>query len=375
VEDQCELMNDSFGYNNTTLKKDESQRSMSTKEDILRRLLQFLDLEDYFDTFLDHKIYFNDILLLSKDDLVELNIRLGPRNRLLKFIEEYKTTGVDKTFEEYLQQEDKTTPVFERKQTSTLVDEINLKQESPELKHRKTVTTFFKNDKKEEDFHQKNDESFKSNKILEKNYEGLNKEVENFMKKYKEQKEKSVERKNKFSSLIKKETTKSNKLIIKSNERTNNFVFNNKDKTRNLKEELKKSNSITKNDTQPNSKRESNKQSHNMKTVEKENIDNANMLKEIMEKKKMIQLNLSKCKSSIDEKKKLLKLINDKSFKDTDFINKIIQIEDETLTSKVNKSQYSSNFSHTEADFLDDSSHLSHAVYVKKTLKQSFKKK
>lgn len=66
----------------------------------LKYVLKTLDLYQFRNSLRDNCISFNDILLLSKNDLIEMGIQLGPRNRILKFAEQYKTYAKDFDFEE-----------------------------------------------------------------------------------------------------------------------------------------------------------------------------------------------------------------------------------------------------------------------------------
>jgi hypothetical protein len=52
--------------------------------------LKTLNLENLFNNFDFNSITFNDLCLLSKDDLIEMNLPIGPRNRILHFAKEYK---------------------------------------------------------------------------------------------------------------------------------------------------------------------------------------------------------------------------------------------------------------------------------------------
>ena len=53
-----------------------------------------LDFKEYSFNFIKNKITFNDLLLLKKEDFNELGIPLGPRNRILKFIEDYNKENI-----------------------------------------------------------------------------------------------------------------------------------------------------------------------------------------------------------------------------------------------------------------------------------------
>ena len=129
------------------------------------------------------------------------------------------------------------------------------------------------------------------------------------MKSYKEQKEKSKKLKN-ISQI-----PKSKKVTIKSKDRTNNFVFHNsnitlemkEEPTRNLRDELKKSTSNSKNSYQNNAvpEKQSLKKDQSVLFQSAKSLKNSNLLNEINEKKKLIQLNLNKCHNSIEEKRKV----------------------------------------------------------------------
>ena len=111
-----------------------------------------------------------------------------------------------------------------------------------------------------------------------------------------------------------------------SNERINNFIFNNSNSnvtlemkeevTRNLRDELDKSSSISKSNNENNSSKYStnnsvkkemikNESLNKLSLVNKENLINTKMLKEIKIKKDLIQSSLKKCKNSIEENKKV----------------------------------------------------------------------
>ena len=119
------------------------------------------------------------------------------------------------------------------------------------------------------------------------------------MRNYKEQKEKS----NKLKHIIKHNLPKSIKITHELKE----------EGTRNLREELEKSSSINNNNNDNNSSNYStnNSKKKEMKKNMSANNDNEDtlfnnyLLKEIKDKKHLIELNLSKCKNSIIEKKKV----------------------------------------------------------------------
>ncbi len=65
------------------------------KNDKLLFTLKTLDLENLLNEFYLNYITFNDIFLLSREDLIEMKIPIGPRNRILYFAEEYKKKAVN----------------------------------------------------------------------------------------------------------------------------------------------------------------------------------------------------------------------------------------------------------------------------------------
>ena len=53
-------------------------------------VLKNLNLSYLINTFSINSVRFNDLLLLTREDLIEMKVPIGPRNKLLHFIEEYK---------------------------------------------------------------------------------------------------------------------------------------------------------------------------------------------------------------------------------------------------------------------------------------------
>ena len=89
-------LNNSNQYYNGQLKRTSEENSYDKN---VVDLFAELDLAEFIDNFKENKIYFNDLILLSKEDLIELKLPLGPRNRLLKFIQDYqKENNVQKDF-------------------------------------------------------------------------------------------------------------------------------------------------------------------------------------------------------------------------------------------------------------------------------------
>jgi SAM domain (Sterile alpha motif) len=66
----------------------------------LQKFLKKLNIEEYLKNFKDNEIYFEDLLLLKENDILELNLPIGPRNRLLNAldsIENFQFEEVDDT--------------------------------------------------------------------------------------------------------------------------------------------------------------------------------------------------------------------------------------------------------------------------------------
>ena len=63
-------------------------------------ILHNLELEELIDIFEKNYIFFDDLFLLSKEDFVEMKIPIGPRNRIINFIEKYKKYSKTYDFDE-----------------------------------------------------------------------------------------------------------------------------------------------------------------------------------------------------------------------------------------------------------------------------------
>lgn len=105
--------NDSFGLplqskNSKPLKEQNNIYNEPKIDPRLELTLNYLDITSTIPTFITNNISFNDLLLLSKNDLVELGFLLVERNRILKFSQEFKKFGkrynlkeINKFFNEY----------------------------------------------------------------------------------------------------------------------------------------------------------------------------------------------------------------------------------------------------------------------------------
>ena len=75
--------------------------SKNNKEDNnILYLLMNLNLGNLYNIFISNCISFRDLFLLTKDDFVEMKIPIGPRNRIIHFLREYKKFGKNYDFME-----------------------------------------------------------------------------------------------------------------------------------------------------------------------------------------------------------------------------------------------------------------------------------
>ena len=88
--------------NNHTINVLKDSRTPSERDPRLDLLLKVMALENLTHIFSSNNITFNDLLLLSKEDLLEMGITLVPRNRILNFSLNYQNSARDFTYEELL---------------------------------------------------------------------------------------------------------------------------------------------------------------------------------------------------------------------------------------------------------------------------------
>ena len=90
--------------NNNSISKEESNLTPNTickKEDSnILYLLMKLNLGNLYNIFISNCISFNDLFLLTKEDFIEMKIPIGPRNRIMHFLLEYKKIGKNFDFME-----------------------------------------------------------------------------------------------------------------------------------------------------------------------------------------------------------------------------------------------------------------------------------
>ena len=98
--------NDSFGMpiqnkNSKNIKEQQNIKNINQLNDPrLELTLKYLDINSTLPTFITNDISFNDLLLLSKNDLIELGFSLVERNRILHFSQEFKNFGKKYNIEE-----------------------------------------------------------------------------------------------------------------------------------------------------------------------------------------------------------------------------------------------------------------------------------
>ena len=85
------------------ISKNNNNSSNKDNNNIDKRLifiLNNLELNELINIFENNYIFFDDLFLLTKDDFIEMKIPIGPRNRLINFIEKYKIFGKKYDLEE-----------------------------------------------------------------------------------------------------------------------------------------------------------------------------------------------------------------------------------------------------------------------------------
>ena len=90
--------NDSFGMpmqsrNSNNIKQYSDNINQEKVDPRLELTLNYLDINSILPTFITNNISFNDLLLLSKNDLIELGFSLVERNRIIHFSQEFKRYG------------------------------------------------------------------------------------------------------------------------------------------------------------------------------------------------------------------------------------------------------------------------------------------
>ena len=95
-----------FVQNINNINNNEDNNSKNNKKECnecdekVAYVLKVLELESIIDKFSSNFISFNDLFLLRRQDLLEMNVPIGKRNRLLHFLEKYKNIAINYDFNE-----------------------------------------------------------------------------------------------------------------------------------------------------------------------------------------------------------------------------------------------------------------------------------
>ena len=95
-----------FVQNINNINNNEGNNSKNNKKECnecdekVAYVLKVLELESIIDKFSSNFISFNDLFLLRRQDLLEMNVPIGKRNRLLHFLEKYKNIAINYDFNE-----------------------------------------------------------------------------------------------------------------------------------------------------------------------------------------------------------------------------------------------------------------------------------
>ena len=151
-------INNNLKYKNdiSTSKEEENYRlsTSSKKEDnTILYLLTNLNLGNLYNIFMSNYISFNDLFLLKKEDFIEMKIPIGPRNRIIHIISEYKKFG--KTFD--FKELSNFLNYYKKLMEKPIVSDINF-----------TESIYYKDniEEKEEKFNNYNDEQNEKSSLL-----------------------------------------------------------------------------------------------------------------------------------------------------------------------------------------------------------------
>ena len=95
-----------FVQNINNINNNEDNNSKNNKKECnecdekVAYVLKVLELESIIDKFSSNFISFNDLFLLRRQDLLEMKVPIGKRNRLLHFLEKYKNIAINYDFNE-----------------------------------------------------------------------------------------------------------------------------------------------------------------------------------------------------------------------------------------------------------------------------------
>ena len=93
------IINDNNNSNISNLNESKRNEKSLYDDKTILFILTNLGLEDLFLKFKDNRITYNDLQFLTKEDFIEMKIPIGPRNRIIHFIQEMKRNKVPLDFE------------------------------------------------------------------------------------------------------------------------------------------------------------------------------------------------------------------------------------------------------------------------------------
>lgn len=208
------------------------------KDNKLKYTLKILDLDKLFEAFDVNMITFNDLFLLSKEDMIEMKIPIGPRNRILHFAEKYKNYAKTYSLEELFD--------FFNSHRELIINEDFFKEyQNESFRDIKSNSHFDDNNSKlltsNTSPNCKDNNEQNANYIM-KNFQSLFNEVEDFQMKYRNMKRKNDLRNDKINSLL---SNNNNSNVTSINNNNHHKVEFDKDDLlneteRNLNDELSK---------------------------------------------------------------------------------------------------------------------------------------
>ena len=347
------FQNDSFGNSNSqyyNYKNDNNNLNIINRNNIfindidtkLEITLNYLDLNELNDIFITNNISFKDMLILSKNDMIDLGFNMVQRNRLLRFSQDYLKVAVDfnideihiffqknknlniKTIDNYINSEHyplrkvkksirnnfslspKSKNIYQnevfipKKNTNNLIlkklipnSNINSNNES---RFEKNIIQNYKRINSPKNI---NKHSYKISSEIFKNYNKIQKEIGNYLDNYnKLKKNNEVFIHNKYKKII----MNNEKIINMSNMQYNNN-YNNEIpfQESNESKASKNINHI------PNQKKTNKKINRKNKSLDLEQVKK---LSELNKRKEELEKNLIVNENKINEKKKMLKLLS-----------------------------------------------------------------
>ena len=292
---------------------DEKNKYNKKEDKNILYLLTNLNLQNLYNNFTSNCVGFNDLFLLTKDDFVEMKIPIGPRNRILHFLYEYKKLAKNFDFNEL----SNFLNYYKKIINKPLTNEINnnklfiltknINNKSFNCFKRTKINNTTKNQIK-----LKKDEFKIKQKLIEnKNVYPNNEEVDNIIKINKNKQSENEKVKHNLYIYYNNNTNKNINNNLKEKKRSNDINYFN----------LRKYNSF--NYINGNISQDSNKKQNEFSENLKNDINNINTL----------NLNLNQ-----KNKNKSMKSISSKNLKRTTLKNNLCQMED----CKQNENRYNS---------------------------------